>query len=139
MEPSIATLFARMKAGNDARRSSFGLTERRDALDRLAQAIRASEADLVAALQSDLGRPEAETILIDYLPILQEIRHTRRHLRRWMKPRRVAPTLASFGATARIVPQPRGTCLIIAPWNLPFHAGAWPACLVPGRRAMRRS
>ena len=122
----ILAAFTAQKARSADRRSSFGLTERRDALDRLAQAIRASEADLVAALQSDLGRPEAETILIDYLPVLQEIRHTRRHLRRWMKPRRVAPTLASFGATARIVPQPRGVCLIIAPWNLPFALALGP-------------
>ena len=122
----ILAAFTAQKARSAERRSSFGLTERRDALDRLAQAIRASEADLVAALQSDLGRPEAETILIDYLPVLQEIRHTRRHLRRWMKPRRVAPTLASFGATARIVPQPRGVCLIIAPWNLPFALALGP-------------
>ena len=122
----ILAAFTAQKARSAERRSSFGLTERRDALDRLAQAIRASEADLVAALQSDLGRPEAETILIDYLPVLQEIRHTRRHLRSWMKPRRVAPTLASFGATARIVPQPRGVCLIIAPWNLPFALALGP-------------
>ena len=126
MEPSIATLFARMKAGNDARRASFGLTERRAALDRLAAMVRQHEEAIVAALQADLGRPEAETILIDYLPVLQEIRHTRRHLRSWMKPRRVAPTLASFGATARIVPQPRGVCLIIAPWNLPFALALGP-------------
>ena len=95
MEPSIATLFARMKAGNDARRASFGLTERRAALDRLAAMVRQHEEAIVAALQADLGRPEAEAVLMDYLGILQDIRHARRHLRRWMRPRRVWPTLAA--------------------------------------------
>ncbi|WP_103256233.1 aldehyde dehydrogenase family protein [Tabrizicola aquatica] len=117
---AIQATFDTMRAGTTARRVSFGLTERRAALDRLAAAVRANEATLVQALSDDLGRPMAETILIDYLPVLQEIRHARRHLRSWMRPRRVAPTLATFGASARILPQPRGVCLIIAPWNVPF-------------------
>lgn len=122
----ILTVFQAQKARSAERRTSFGLTERRAVLDQLAQAIRTNEADLVAALRSDLGRPEVETILIDYLPVLQDIRHARRHLRSWMKPRRAAPTLASFGSTARIIPQPRGVCLVIAPWNLPFALALGP-------------
>ena len=138
MEPSVTTLFARMKAGNDARRASFGLTERRAALDRLAAMVRQHEEAIVAALQADLGRPEAEAVLMDYLGILQDIRHARRHLRRWMRPRRVWPTLATFGATARTEAQPRGTCLIIAPWNLPFHLALGPlaSCLAAGNAAI---
>ena len=81
MEPSVTTLFARMKAGNDVRRASFGLIERRAALDRLAAMVRQNEGAIVAALQADLGRPEAEVVLMDYLGILQDIRHARRHLR----------------------------------------------------------
>ena len=131
-------LFATMKAGNDARRLSFGLTERRDALDRLAEAVRRNEAACIAALKSDLGRPEAETILSEVLPVLQEIAHARKHLRRWMHPRRVWPTLASFGASGRIERQPRGTCLIIAPWNFPFQLALGPlvSCLAAGNAAI---
>ena len=136
--PDIAALFATMKAGNDARRRRFGLAERRAALDRLADVVRRNEAAIVAALQADLGRPEAEAVLMDYLNILQEIRHARRHLRAWMKPRRVWPTLATFGASARVEPQPRGTCLIIAPWTLPFHLALGPlaSCLAAGNAAI---
>lgn len=135
---SAASLFARMKAGNDTRRLSFGLAERRAALDRLADAVRRSEAALIAALQADLGRPEAEAILSDYLPVLQDIAHVRRHLRRWMRPRRVWPALASFGASGRIERQPRGTCLIIAPWNFPFQLAIGPlvSCLAAGNAAI---
>ena len=138
MDQPIATLFARMKAGNDARRTGFGLAERRAALDRLADVVRRNEAAIVAALQADLGRPEAEAILTDYLPVLQEIAHARRHLRRWMRPRRVWPTLATFGASARVEPQPRGTCLIVAPWNFPFQLalGLLVSCLAAGNAAI---
>lgn len=134
----VSQLFATMKAGNDARRLSSGLAERRAALDRLADAVRRNEAALVQALQADLGRPEAETILSDYLPVLQEIAHTRRHLRRWMRPRGVWPTLATFGSTARIERQPRGTCLIIAPWNFPFQLALGPlvSALAAGNAAI---
>lgn len=134
----IDAVFSRQKAAMPARRLGFGLRERRAALDDLAQAIRRHERDLVAALRSDLGRPEAETILIDYLPTLQEIRHARRHLRRWMAPRRVWPTLATLGSSARIVPQARGVCLIIAPWNVPFNLALGPlvSCLAAGNSAI---
>ena len=135
---TASTLFARMKAGNDARRSGFGLADRRSALDRLAEMVRSNEAEIVAALQTDLGRPEAEAILMDYLNTLQEIRHARSHLRRWIKPRRVWPTLATLGASGRVEVQPRGTCLIIAPWNLPFHLALAPlaSCLAAGNAAI---
>lgn len=135
---SATQLFARMKAGNDARRLTFGPGERRAALDRLADAVRDNESALIAALKADLGRPEAETILTDYLPVLQEIAHARRHLHRWMRPRRVWPTLATFGASGRVERQPRGTCLIIAPWNFPFQLAVGPlvSALAAGNAAI---
>ena len=138
MTPQIPDLFAAMQAGNASRRRDFGLDQRRAALDRLADAVRRNETALVAALKADLGRPEAETILTDYLPVLQEIAHARRHLRRWMRPRRVWPTLATFGVSARVAPQPRGTCLIIAPWNFPFQLALGPlvSCLAAGNAAI---
>lgn len=127
-----------MKAGNDARRLSFGLAQRQAALDKLAQAVRRNETVLVEALKADLGRPEAETILTEYLSVLQEIAHTRRSLRRWMRPRRVLPSLATFGSSARIERQPRGTCLIVAPWNFPFQLALGPlvSCLAAGNAAI---
>jgi aldehyde dehydrogenase (NAD+) len=134
----IAQAFAAQKAGAAARRTGFGLKERRAALAALADAVRRHERDLIAALRDDLGRPEAETILVDYLPVLDEIHHARRHLRRWMRPVRVAPTLGSLGTSARIVPQARGVCLIIAPWNVPFALALGPlvSCLAAGNSAI---
>ncbi|MBL9049298.1 MAG: aldehyde dehydrogenase family protein [Tabrizicola sp.] len=135
---SIPGLFTAMRAGNESRRLAFGLAERRAALDRLAKVVRRNEAAIIAALKADLGRHEAEVILMDYLNTLHDIRHTRRHLRRWMRPRRVWPTLATFGSSARVEAQPRGTCLIIAPWNLPFHLAIGPlaSCLAAGNAAI---
>jgi aldehyde dehydrogenase (NAD+) len=138
MPNRIAAAFAAQKAAVVARRRTFGLRDRRAALATLADVIRRNESALVEALRRDLGRPEAETILIDYLPVLDEIHHARRHLRRWMRPASVRPTLATFGSSARIVPQPRGVCLIIAPWNAPFCLALGPlvSCLAAGNSAI---
>ncbi|WP_415233669.1 aldehyde dehydrogenase family protein [Pseudorhodobacter sp.] len=134
----VNAAFAGQSATVAARRQSFGLGARRDALGQLGTAIRRNEAALVAALATDFGKPEAEVILTEILPVMQELRHTSRHLRRWMRPRRVVPTLATFGTSARVRPEPRGVCLIIAPWNYPFSLAIGPliSALAAGNSAI---
>ncbi|HRF08312.1 MAG TPA: aldehyde dehydrogenase family protein [Xanthobacteraceae bacterium] len=135
---AISAAFAAQRAKVDERRLAFGLAERREALRKLADAIRKHEAAIIAALQQDFGKPEAETILSEILPVMQEIRHTSRHLRGWMKPKRALPSLATFGTTAQVMAQPRGVCLIIAPWNYPFNLCLGPlvSCLAAGNSAI---
>ncbi len=135
---AIAAAFSSQRAGVEARRLSFGLAERRAALARLGKAVAARQQDLIEAMAQDFGKPEAEVILTEILPVLQEIRHSSRHLRRWMRPARVAPTLATFGTSGRIVPQARGVCLIVAPWNYPFNLCLGPlvSCLAAGNSAI---
>lgn len=134
----VEMLFTAQKAMSDERRMRFGLAERRAALARLALAIRKFEADIVQAMATDFGKPEAEVFLTEILPVMQEIRHSRRNLRRWMRPVHVGPTLIGFGTAGRIVPQPRGVCLIIAPWNYPFNLCLGPlvSCLAAGNSAI---
>lgn len=103
-----------------ARRTGFGLAERRDALDRLRAMLRAHEAEIIAAIAADFGKAATETRLSEILPVLQEIAHARRHLRRWMRPRRVWPSLTTFGTSGRVIAEPRGVALIIGPWNYPL-------------------
>lgn len=134
----ISAAFAAQRAKVEERRLAFGLGERRDALRRLADAIRKHEGAIIAALQQDFGKPEAETILSEILPVMQEIRHTARHLRGWMKPKGYLPSLAALGTSAQVVAQPRGVCLIIAPWNYPFNLCLGPlvSCLAAGNSAI---
>ncbi len=125
-------------AGTATRRKTFGLKERRAALARLADAIRQNEAALVAAMAEDFGKPEAEVILTEIVPVMQEIRYAIRQLRRWMRPQRAAPTLITFGTAARVRPEARGVCLIIAPWNYPFNLAIGPlvSALAAGNSAI---
>ena len=133
-----ASAFAAQTAGVTTRRKNFGHTERRKALENLADAIHKNEASIIAALGADFGKPEAEVILTEILPVMQEIRHASRNLRRWMRPQRVSPTLATLGTSARIRSEARGVCLIIAPWNYPFSLAVGPlvSALAAGNSAI---
>lgn len=93
--------------------------ERLALLQRLHAALVARRPALFAAFRADFGKPEVEVELSEIMPVLEEIQHARRHLHRWMRPRRVRATLTSLGSPAYIQPQPRGRCLIIGPWNYP--------------------
>ncbi|KTS97886.1 aldehyde dehydrogenase [Pseudomonas oryzihabitans] len=93
--------------------------ERRALLDSLHQALVARREALYVAFRADFGKPQVEVELSEIMPVLEEIQHARRHLRRWMKPRRVGATLTSLGCPAEVHCQPRGRCLIIGPWNYP--------------------
>ncbi len=134
----IQAAFDDQAAGVPDRRRHFGLAKRKDALSKLADVIQKNEAAIITAMAQDFGKPETETVLTEILPVLQEIKHARRHLRRWMHPSRVGSTLATFGTTGRIRPEARGVCLIIAPWNYPFSLALGPlvSCLAAGNSAI---
>lgn len=44
-----------------------------------------------------------------------------RHLKRWMKRRRVSPTRTLLGTRSYVEYEPKGVVLIIAPWNFPIN------------------
>jgi aldehyde dehydrogenase (NAD+) len=92
---------------------------RREKLRRLEDAVFAHRAAIYRALAADLRKPEAEAEHCDILPLISGIRHARRHLTSWMKPKRAWPTMTMLGTKARIFYEPRGVALIIAPWNYP--------------------
>ena len=107
-------------AGSAARRVGFDLAARKAALARLSATILAHRDAIAAAVAEDLAKPATEADLVEVLPVLSEIAHARRHLRAWMRPRRVMPTLMTLGTSAALYPQPKGVALVIAPWNFPF-------------------
>lgn len=119
-------LFAAQRRLAPARRSGFDRVARLAALDRLRAAVLAHRAEIEAALQADFGKHPTETLLTEIIPVLQEISHARRHLRGWMRVRRVWPSLTMLGASGRIVPQPKGVALIMAPWNFPLNLALGP-------------
>jgi len=76
---------------------------------------------LHAALGTDLGKCATESRLTETAFLRAEIAHTLKHLGRWMRPRRRPIPLSLQPASARMVPQPLGVVLVIAPWNYPVQ------------------
>lgn len=70
---------------------------------------------------ADFKKPAPEADLSEILAVRMEINHAIKHLKKWMKPRRVKPTLVMVSTSAWIQYQPRGVVLIISPWNFPFN------------------
>ena len=79
-----------------------------------------NEARLLEALESDLGKPEQESLL-ELSVIRSEIRHAKSGLRRWMKPRRVPTPMVAQPGTSWIRPEPLGVVLVMSAWNYPVQ------------------
>tara|TARA_R110002012_G_C11657479_1_gene611885 strand:+ start:3339 stop:3845 length:507 start_codon:yes stop_codon:yes gene_type:complete len=119
-------LLAQMKATQLAHRTQYNRNARLDDLERLRKAMLAHETQITEACERDFRKPASEVKLTEIFPVLQEIRHAKRHLRQWMKPRRASLTLSMVGTRARVRPEAKGVCLIIAPWNYPVNLSLAP-------------
>lgn len=93
---------------------------RREALERLRQGIKQHEKELLEAMKEDLGKSATEAYMTEIGLALSEIRHVQRHLKTWMRPQRKSCPLTNFPARSKVVCDPYGVVLIIAPWNYPF-------------------
>ena len=136
--PEIHRLFELQRSYRVRHPAPISLDQRLQTLQKLAANIRHHQTDIVQALAQDFGKPEPEVLLTEILPVLQEIKHTSKHLKSWIKGTRVGDTLATLGTKGRIVPQARGVCLIISPWNYPFNLAMGPlvSCLAAGNSAI---
>lgn len=114
------------------------LAWRREQLRGLLTLLDQHEDDLLGALHADLRKPEIEAYSADLGATAVDIRHVLRHLGSWARPRRVVPGLTGQPGTARVVPEPLGVGLIIAPWNYPVQLVVAPlaAALAAGNGAV---
>ena len=78
------------------------------------------EAEISEALISDLGRSAFEAWLGDIISTKAEAVFARKHLRKWIKPRRQSLPLAQMPGRAWVQYDPIGVVLVIGPWNYPF-------------------
>jgi len=95
--------------------------QRIEKIGRLKEALFTHREEIRKALWDDYRKPAAEVDLSEIYPVVGEAKHAMRHLRQWMKPRRVSAPIALLGSRSRIVYEPKGVVLIISPWNFPFN------------------
>jgi coniferyl-aldehyde dehydrogenase len=124
-----------------ASRSSIDVdyATRKDRLDRLAKMLVENDDAMVAAIDADFGcRVAAETRILEIIPLMNALRHTRSHLRKWMRPERRAISYMFKPSSGRVVPQPLGIVGIVSPWNYPLYLAISPLidALAAGNRAL---
>ena len=110
-----------LQRGARWRMAATGAAERIDRLRRLRASILRHRQALYDGVWADFRKPAPEFEITEMQLVLGEIAHTIRHLRRWMRPRRVPTPPLLAGTRSRVVPEPRGQVLILAPWNYPFQ------------------
>ncbi|MDO7906281.1 aldehyde dehydrogenase [Paenibacillus sp. JX-17] len=118
--PEIEGILAAQKNyfGN---RETLDIDFRLRQLNKLRQAILDYEDRLNEALMQDLGKSAFESYATEIGFVLNSIRHTMKHLRSWSKPKRVRTPLVLFPSSSKVMYEPYGSVLIIAPFNYPFQ------------------
>ncbi len=96
------------------------------ALRRLKAAVQSREQALETALYADLHKQPCEAYMCELGIVLDEIGYHLKHLKGWMREKRVRTPLAQFPAVSFLSPEPYGVVLIASPWNYPLQL-----CLEP--------
>jgi aldehyde dehydrogenase (NAD+) len=93
---------------------------RDEQLKGLLRMLEQEEPRILEALHQDLGKPKQEAASAEVLECAMNVRYLRKNLARWMRPERVPTPLAAWPGSSKIMREPKGVILIIAPWNYPF-------------------
>lgn len=97
------------------------ITFRLDALKKLKKTILKYEKKILDALWQDLHKSLEEAYLTEVTIVLQEIDNHLKHLKNWSRAETVPTPIYLFPSKSKIVTEPLGVSLIIAPWNYPFQ------------------
>ena len=118
---------------------TLDISWRIEQLRRLKEAVSSHEAQMVRALNEDLGRHPAEGYLCDIGPVIMEINEAIRGLRKWSRPEvHFSGFLCFPSMITKVYKMPYGTSLIISPFNFPFYLslGVLVAAIAGGNTAV---
>lgn len=120
MEQQINTIHALQKSSLQ-RLKNASAASRIEKLRSIETYMFAHKQLLCDALYADFRKPSTEVIIAELLGVKKEINYMIKHLKSWMKPQKVGTPLMLMGTHGQIQLEPKGMCLIIAPWNYPFN------------------
>ena len=115
------------------------LQERKARLDAVERILLENTEAIVEAIAQDFGhRCAEESKILEIFPVIDGLRHTRKKLRKWMKPQRRPISWLFATGSNRLIPQPKGVVGIVSPWNYPLFLTLSPlvSVLAAGNRAM---
>ncbi|WP_224364895.1 aldehyde dehydrogenase family protein [Hyalangium versicolor] len=123
--PDVKALVEKQRAYFETR-TTLPLQWRREQLQALDRAAHKYEAEILAALKSDLSKSPEEAYLTEVGSIYGEIKNALKNVKGWMKPRRALAPVVIQPARAYQYADPLGVTLIIAPWNYPYQLSIAP-------------
>ena len=94
---------------------------RKQQLEQMLKMLEDNESEFLDALATDLGKPRVEGFITDIAFVASEVKSMIKNLKKWNRPERVGTPLVTMPAKSRLIPEPVGVVLVIAPWNYPIQ------------------
>lgn len=121
----VQPIFDRQKARSlELRREKIG--ERVKRLRALKKWVLENRTRIQDAVYADLRKPREETDLTEIYVVLSDVKKAIRNLKYWAMPEPEGTSIPFIGTKAEVFYEPKGTVLIISPWNYPFSLGCGP-------------
>jgi aldehyde dehydrogenase (NAD+) len=114
----IARIFALQQAHQWEVKASTA-EQRKARLAKLKAAVEAHSDFIVAAVLEDTRKPEGEIRTTEVMGVMGNIQRNIDNLDSWMAPTEITPSM-NPADRAQIIPEARGVCLILGPWNFPL-------------------
>ena len=117
---SVANIYEKQRLFfNSNKTKNVGFRKRK--LIELKNTLINKEADILSAINKDLGKHYYESYLTEYFMIISEIKKTIKNINFWTRPQRVKPSILNFPSRDYLLSDPYGCTLQISPWNYPFQ------------------
>ena len=112
--------------------------ERKGRLRRLRRAVMERRSAIQEALHADFRKPPEEVDASEIKVLIGDIDHALSELASWVKPRSVGTPALLTGTRSEVRVEPKGTVLILAPWNYPLTLTLGPlvSALAAGNRVV---
>ena len=100
---------------------TLSLKHRQKALCTLSKALKLWESRIAEALWEDLHKSYEEAYMTELSIVMGEIDNHLRHLKLWMSPKPVGTPIKMMPSRSKVMAEPLGCSLIMAPWNYPVQ------------------
>lgn len=140
MTPSERLQATYKKQYEASRKDAYpSIQERANNLEKLAQLLENNKERICEAISKDYGgRSINESMLLELMPLLGSVTYAKKRLKKWAKARSRHVGLTFFGASNKLIPQPKGVVGIVTPWNYPLFLALSPciSALSAGNRCI---